>query len=397
MGTMLLALAALLSVQPPSEVQSLTDRWKSAVEWHDAFTVHVNSRARRLKADGTETGDSWGWDYDAAHWVGQGGLSQDRRAGRNTFRSFVDQSFEYLRTQYGGEDLHFEVLDAGTPWGRAYDANPAYNYGNSQFPSDVCFGLGVSGLPVFLSKPIDLFTPDNTEVSREALDGIECDVLHAKTKQGDLTVWLAPQYGYSPVKFKVVKESGKHLMDDGKVYQDMVWTDDGKVLPAKLTTIEISIAQFTELNGKYVPAEAAYVMRIEGSGTAKIMSYTIAYTNPDLAPQFTASSFAPDFPEGTDLWFEDRVYPEGYTFQHGKIVHEVEKDLVAAIEQDALPAEPGHAPAVDAPSSTAVAPVASRGHSYYGWIIAGGAGILTLCLILYVIVRVLTKRAARLN
>ncbi len=400
MFTFPVLLAALLTAQEPNEVQELIDRWKTAITWHEAFTVHVNCTAKLLNARGAETGHSWHWDYDASYRAGEGGLSQDRRAGRNIYgNNSAGQSFEHLRTQHEGEDLHFDLLtgDGGDSWARVYDANPAYNYNNSLHPSDVCFGLGASGLPYYFPKPIDLPTAENTVVSHEAVDGMECDVLHARTDYGDLTVWLAPQYGYNPVKFTLVKESGKHLRDDGEVFQDTVWTHDGKVLPAKLTTIEISIPELTELNGKYVPAAANYVVRTEGSGTAASKSYTMAYTDADITPKFTASTFAPDFPEGTELRFEDKVHPEGYSFQHGRIVHEVEQDLIAAIEQGAPPAEPGKVSVGNASSSTAVVAIASRGTSYYAWIIVGGAGILTLCLILYVIVRVLAKRAARLN
>ncbi|MCX5768813.1 MAG: hypothetical protein NTZ09_00860, partial [Candidatus Hydrogenedentes bacterium] len=379
---------------PPSDVTSAdvtsaVNEWRNAVAWRDNFKVHVTADLRSFDGQGKEReSDYRKWEYDVGYWAAQNSY-QARCAGTLTYNAKTSR-FVHLRTQYDGEDKFFVFQDGGVPWAFAYRNEPEAMCAQHSLVPEACFGLGAVPVKEYgVPKPLDLFAPETTTVAQEAIDGIDCQVLSTETPYGDLSVWLAPSYGYNPVKLRIVKESGKDIWPDGRIFNEPIITDDGRNVPAQTCTIEIVTTKFTEVNGRFTPAETKFAIQRHGTENELTTVYSVSYSQPDLSPNFNSSSFMPDFPDGTIIWFnDDREIVDGFEWRNGKIMPAIDEKALANVSRVATGISP-----VDAPPGTtqqtlnqqdlsgmseAVAPLRPDGRRYHylGLAVVGGIVLL---------------------
>jgi hypothetical protein len=151
----------------------------------------------------------------------------------------------------------------------------------------------------------------------EAVNGSDCYVIEARTREGQLTVWLDPAHGYNVAKITVAQKQGDRA--------------DGQVLPRGHSSARsLTNTSFKQIDSTWIPTAYTTHTRInrpgfmvmEGGTRSEISEFLIDPNHAALR-SFELS----DFPEGEKVvYFENgRILPGSYIWKNGRPVPDTEK------------------------------------------------------------------------
>jgi hypothetical protein len=145
--------------------------------------------------------------------------------------------------------------------------------------------------------------------SRENINGTSCCVVEAKTEYGEVKAWIAPEKGYSALKWSVQKRSGD-LFDDKPTSVDRVF-------------VEFTADDLQEVDGFWITKIGHLVYRVDISNKGKVRTTTTRVrfnvSDVQLKPDFDAlKAFTIDFPDGTPVLI-DEVPGICYVWRNGKL------------------------------------------------------------------------------
>jgi len=271
-------------------------------------------------------------DHDRAEWIGQYSVF-DPNGKLNTFNSHIikhiatGKNYWYLErgviafppSKFFHMAMKQEDCKTALKNTLGRPVMGAALFGNPFSGTD---GKGVIEL---LSEAENLNLHNNMEV----INGISCYVLEGVTDYGKVTVWIAPEKGYSALKW--ILEKTPEVMFDGKYLSD-IWPE---IQSTAETFDSMEIEQVSDSNGNtaFIPRKARYTSTVvftNGKKTTDLVEYTV--TNIQLNPDFEAlGAFEVDFPNGTQVYIEE--YPGvRYKWQDGKIVPDVDTPMFEEID-----------------------------------------------------------------
>jgi len=187
---------------------------------------------------------------------------------------------------------------------------------------------------------------DNTPASlrEDEVNGVHCQVIETEIPEGYVTAWIAPELGYTLQKCVLIKEAGKHVDTDGDPFGH-INPSMGEPLAVKRMIYELTNVQVENIDGVFVPASGQYTYteELEG-GKANTGTFTFAFSDVDLNPQFEANSFAFAVPEGTRVEYilENRRNVGGFKWADGRIVADVDENDTTTIENTVVAIREGN-------------------------------------------------------
>jgi hypothetical protein len=178
------------------------------------------------------------------------------------------------------------------------------------------YGNDYKSVADLLAESSDLTT------HQETLDGFTCCVLQGTSKYGKAIAWVAPQMGYSALKWSIEKRKGIDLFGD-------------KLSPMDSWVAVFDSVKFQEINGWFVPTAGVFVLtEVPNKDMGEIIvrdEYTISVVQ--LNPDFDSmGAFRIDLPNGT------RIYVEGaqgirYKWKDGLVVADVDGPTFKEIDK----------------------------------------------------------------
>lgn len=255
------------------------------------------------------------------------------------------QPREFLLTQVDDKDTFFEWTD---PQGVVVYRGAPRQRGN--FWLSFVAGPTVSGVcaDTTLDWVDSLRSLDGLTVREGEVNGASCYILEGDTPGGRVRAALDPSQGYSLVQYSCELEPGKHMRTDGFNGKDKVYESADPNKPVHVMRFELERATYREIDGVFVPEAAITHVTTEYEGGTPF-TYSTGYkvTSIDLSPEFSASTFAPDFPDGTKL----RIFREkdgglmtGFEWKGGRIVPAVSDRAIAAVNKSVSALKNGEAP-----------------------------------------------------
>jgi len=168
------------------------------------------------------------------------------------------------------------------------------------------FGNNWKNVPELLNKPLWLVLRDK----KENINNVLCYVLEAETENGKVTAWVAPEKGYSALKWSIQKNTGDLF--------------NGKPLPSKFWLAEFVADNLQKVGDFWVTTSGTLTFRIDYSDESPIKTKTTIYKynvrDIQINPDFVAlGAFKIDFPNGTRVTVEDSPGIR-YVWQDGEIV-----------------------------------------------------------------------------
>lgn len=165
------------------------------------------------------------------------------------------------------------------------------------------FGNNHKNVAKLLSDANDFHVHD----AREDINGVPCYVLEATTEYGKVTAWIAPEKGYSALKWSIHKTSGDLFNEDHLQSDSWLAVFDGVGLQ--------------KVGGVFVTKCGVFTLTTENSNGRKVVDrYEYKVSNVHLNPDFEAiGAFVPDIPDGTRVYVEEAPGVR-YLWQDGKIV-----------------------------------------------------------------------------
>jgi len=204
------------------------------------------------------------------------------------------------------------------------------NFGGPLFGK--MYGSNYKSVADLLGESSDLHIHDK----KENINGVACFVLEGTSKYGKVTAWIAPEKGYSAMKW-VIEKDPHHLFDDAAVSKKWPSAEGGQVL--------FNVTELHEIIGEdntvFAP-KLAYFTHITNfrGGTKSVDQYEYKTSDIQLNPDFEAlGAFKMDVPNGTRVvvvehpgfryvWENGNIVPaEDPTFEEiDKIVEELKKE-----------------------------------------------------------------------
>jgi len=149
-------------------------------------------------------------------------------------------------------------------------------------------------------------------MQEESIDNVPCFVLQGSTKYGRTTAWIAPQKGYSAVKWSIEKQ-GTDLFDN-------------KPIPVHSWVAVFDSVSFQEIDEFFVPNGGVFVLDItynEGKKVSSREEYTVS--NVQLNPDFNSiGAFEVNLPNGLRIYSEQAPGIR-YKWQDGNVVPDIDR------------------------------------------------------------------------
>lgn len=164
------------------------------------------------------------------------------------------------------------------------------------------FGNNHKSVAELLSDSTNLYL----RKGQENINGVSCYVLEAKTKHGKVTAWVAPEKGYSTLKWMIHK-TNSDLFDDRPISSNS-WL-------AVFDSVEIR-----QTNDVFTTTGGILTLTINFPDGRKVSWNKYKVSGIQLNPDFEAlGAFKIDLPNGTPVSIDD--YPGiRYVWQNGEIV-----------------------------------------------------------------------------
>lgn len=146
---------------------------------------------------------------------------------------------------------------------------------------------------------------------QENINGMACYVLEGSTQYGKATAWVAPERGYSALKWSIEKSSGE--LFDGAAFSADSWL-------AVFDSVELQ-----DMNGVYVPVCGVFTLTNSYSdGGAYTVREEFRVSEVQLNPDFAGlGAFAVDLPDGTWVQVQEAMGIR-YVWKGGKVVPAVD-------------------------------------------------------------------------
>ncbi len=200
----------------------------------------------------------------------------------------------------------------------------------------------------FTTKQLpEFFALDNTTMREDTLDGQEVVILEAEDPEGHITAWVAPDDGYSLRKCQLVKEAGKHLGYNGKVYynQNPLF---GEPLAAERLLYDIKEIEYEEVDGFRVAIAMECTLTEELEKGKKYELHTaFAVTQIEINPDFESlNAFKFAVPEGSKVFYnlKNKRMISGFEWRDGALVATIDGQDVEDIENTVLALNEGTIP-----------------------------------------------------
>jgi len=132
-------------------------------------------------------------------------------------------------------------------------------------------------------------------------------VLEATTEHGKVTAWIAPDKGYSALKWSIHK-TGDDLFND-------------RPISSKSWLAVFDAVELQKVGDVFVTKDGNFTLTIKGTdGTTRVASYKYETSDIQLNPDFDIlGAFKIDLPDGTRVYMKE--YPGiHYIWENGKIV-----------------------------------------------------------------------------
>lgn len=142
---------------------------------------------------------------------------------------------------------------------------------------------------------------------RENINGVPCYVLEATTEHGKVTAWIAPDKGYSALKWSIHK-TGDDLFND-------------RPISSKSWLAVFDAVELQKVGDVFVTKDGNFTLTIKGTdGTTRVASYKYETSDIQLNPDFDIlGAFKIDLPDGTRVYMKE--YPGiRYVWKNGQIV-----------------------------------------------------------------------------
>jgi hypothetical protein len=164
-------------------------------------------------------------------------------------------------------------------------------------------------------------SPDLT-THQETLDGVPCYVLQGTSKYGKVIAWVAPQMGYSALKWSIEKRKGIDRLDD-------------KFSPMDSWLVVFDSVKFQEINGWFVPTTGVFVLaEVPNKEMGEITireEYTVSEIQ--LNPAFDLmGAFKIELPNGTRV-FVDGAQGIRYKWKDGLVIADVDGPTFEEIDK----------------------------------------------------------------
>lgn len=170
------------------------------------------------------------------------------------------------------------------------------NYGGPLFGR--MYGSGYRSVADLLAGSPDL----HIRSEREAVNGVVCLVLEGRSPQGRVAAWIAPEKGYSAVKWSIEKRS-HDLFDEVPISTRWPEVESG------LVSLEVKELQEIPVEGKrvYIPRLATFThVTSMRAGTKNTNNYEYKVNDIQVKPDFASlGAFKIELPEGIRVFNRD--------------------------------------------------------------------------------------------
>lgn len=191
----------------------------------------------------------------------------------------------------------------------------------------------------FSEKPLyNLLTPETMTIREEDHDGLRHYILEARTDQGQVEIWVAPDQNYLMKKCILTKEADKDLSSEGTApYNEICeFLDSHKTK----SVTEITVKEVEYIDGKYIPVqiETEYHHEVE-DGREWRFKNSCVISEVDTNPDFDAlNAFEFSVPENTTttLIRRDRSIIGGLQWENGQLIADMEEDKLDEKMREAL-------------------------------------------------------------
>jgi len=178
------------------------------------------------------------------------------------------------------------------------------------------FGNNRKSVAELLGESANLHLRDE----QENINGVSYYVLEGTTKYGEVTAWIAPQKGYSALKWTIHK-TGDDLFHERPISSNS-WL-------AVFDSVELQ-----KVGDVFVAKDGNFTLTIDHSdGRTTVLRYEYKISNIQLNPDFEAlGAFKVDLPNGTRVFVEESPGVR-YVWQNGKIVPDVDAPTFEEIDK----------------------------------------------------------------
>ncbi|MHC4657328.1 MAG: hypothetical protein ACYS91_20255 [Planctomycetota bacterium] len=205
---------------------------------------------------------------------------------------FVDLQAENLLDEYYPSRimlLHYYKERQGSLLGNPNSGGPLFGkmYGNNYI--SIADSLGQSS---------DLYIYDK----KEKINGVACFILEGTSEYGKVTAWIAPEKGYSAMKW-VIEKSSQSLFDNTPLSTKWPSVESGKDIFTLKELHEVKVEGKTV----FVPKRAHFTHITNFRDVTKnVDEYEYQTSDIQINPDFEAlGAFKIDFPEGTRVFNKD--------------------------------------------------------------------------------------------
>jgi len=181
------------------------------------------------------------------------------------------------------------------------------------------FGSNHKSVPELLWGATDLHVQDE----QENINGVFCHVLEGTTKHGKVTAWIAPQKGYTALRWSIEKHPQHHF--------------DKNSLSTKWPEIErwrvvFDSVDVQEVNDVFATTAGNLTLTIDFAKGRRTSYYKYKASEVELNPDFDAlGAFKIDLPDGTRVYMEE--FPGiKYIWHDGKIVADIDDSYIDMLD-----------------------------------------------------------------
>jgi hypothetical protein len=188
------------------------------------------------------------------------------------------------------------------------------------------FGSNYKSVADLLDESSDLHIRNKDE----NVNGVDCFVLEGTSKYGKVTAWIAPEKGYSAMKW-VIEKDPHHLFDEAPI--STKWPS------MKSWQVMFNVKELHEIIGEdnmeFAPKLAHFTFVINfRDGTENVSHFEWKTSDIELKPDFEAlEAFKIDFPDGIRVFIRD--FPGvNYKWENGKPVTFVDKGFLDVLDNE---------------------------------------------------------------
>jgi hypothetical protein len=164
------------------------------------------------------------------------------------------------------------------------------------FMDGYCPGSGGRRVPELMLESKDIENEGDAEVN-----GTQCHVVSSSSVQGKFRLWLAPAFGFLPLR--AAYEKGPEALFDGEALSARKYPNGSEKPALRMTswTGEMDEVHVSSLGTTFVPTAAKWTVTYKFNNDSRFLRVTnVKRSNIELNPSFEGTdAFRIDIPEGT--------------------------------------------------------------------------------------------------